>query len=230
MMNDNQLQAELITQQILRELAARGAIASNETGTPRTLEIPVGISNRHVHLSREDMDALFGYGSTLTRMKAVKQPGQYAAEETVTLRGPKGELSKVRVLGPLRSATQIEISVSDSFALGVKAPVRMSGDLQDSPGIEIIGPRGCVSKPSGAIVAWRHIHISPAEAEQYGLRDGMEIDVHIEGHRGGILSHVVVRVSADAVLEMHIDVEEANGFGLRNGDCVKRVLTECRYG
>ncbi|TCW07001.1 propanediol utilization protein [Raoultella sp. BIGb0138] len=230
-MYDNQQQAELITRQILQELAARGpgAITSRPEGT-QTLDIPVGISNRHVHLSREDMDILFGYGSTLTRMKAVKQPGQYAAEETVTLRGPKGELTRVRVLGPLRSATQIEISVSDSFVLGVKAPLRMSGDLQHSPGIEIIGPRGRVSKSDGAIVAWRHIHISPAEAERHALRDGMEIDVRIEGLRGGILSHVVVRVSADAVLEMHVDVEEANGFGLRNGDCVRRVMAECRYG
>ncbi len=230
-MNYNQQQAELITQQILQELATRGARSITELPlVPQALEIPVGISNRHIHLSREDMDALFGYGSTLTRMKAVKQPGQYAAEETVTLRGPKGELAKVRVLGPLRSATQIEISVSDGFALGVKAPVRMSGELQDSPGIEIIGPRGRITKTDGVIVAWRHIHISPAEAEQYALRDGMEIDVRVEGQRGGILSHVMVRVSADAVLEMHIDVEEANGLGLRNDDCVKRVMTECHYG
>lgn len=221
-MNYNQQQAELITQQILQELAARNA--RTLTDAAQTLEIPVGISNRHVHLSREDMDVLFGYGSTLTRMKAVKQPGQYAAEETVTLRGPKGELHKVRVLGPLRNSTQVEISVSDSFALGVKAPVRMSGNLLDSPGIEIIGPCGRVTKTDGAIVAWRHIHISPTEAERYGLRDGMEIDVRIAGRRGGILSHVVVRVSADAVLEMHIDVEEANGLGLRNGDRVKRVM------
>jgi putative phosphotransacetylase len=229
-MNYNQQQAELITQQVIQELVTRGATLARTPSPSQALEIPVGISNRHVHLSREDMDALFGYGSTLTRMKAVKQPGQFAAEETVTLRGPKGELTKVRVLGPLRSTTQIEISVSDGFALGVKAPVRMSGDLQDSPGIEIIGPRGRITKTDGAIVAWRHIHISPAEAEQYGLRDGMEIDVQIEGHRGGILSHVVVRVSADAALEMHIDVEEANGFGLRNGDCVKRTQAECHYG
>lgn len=227
-MNDNQQQAELITRQILQELAARDARPT--ANVAQTLDIPVGISNRHVHLSREDMDAIFGYGSTLTRMKAVKQPGQYAAEETVTLRGPKGELQRVRVLGPLRSATQIEISVSDSYVLGVKAPLRMSGDLQDSPGIEIIGPRGRVMKSDGAIVAWRHIHISPSDAARFALRDGMEIDVRINGYRGGILSHVLVRVSADAVLEMHIDVEEANGFGLRNGDCVRRVITECRYG
>lgn len=221
-MNYNQQQAELITQQILQELATRNT--RTLTDAAQTLDIPVGISNRHVHLSREDMDVLFGYGSTLTRMKAVKQPGQYAAEETVTLRGPKGELHKVRVLGPLRNSTQVEISVSDSFVLGVKAPVRMSGNLLDSPGIEIIGPCGRVTKTDGAIVAWRHIHISPTEAERYGLRDGMEIDVRIAGRRGGILSHVVVRVSADAVLEMHIDVEEANGLGLRNGDRVKRVM------
>jgi len=230
-MNDNQQQAALITRQILQELAAGDSRSMTKAPqVSQTLEIPVGISNRHVHLSREDMDALFGYGSTLTRMKAVKQPGQYAAEETVTLRGPKGELKHVRVLGPLRSATQIEISVSDSFVLGVKAPVRMSGDLHDSPGIEIIGPCGRIMRSGGAIVAWRHIHISPAVAEQFALRDGMEIDVQINGQRGGILSHVRVRVSADAVLEMHIDVEEANGFGLRNGDCVRRVITECHYG
>jgi propanediol utilization protein len=174
------------------------------------------------------MDILFGYGATLTRMKAVKQPGQYAAEETVTLRGPKGADQSTRPW-PLRSATQVEISVSDSFVLGVKAPLRMSGDLQDSPGIEIIGPRGRVSKTDGAIVAWRHIHISPADAERHALRDGMEIDVRIDGYRGGILSHVVVRVSADAVLEMHVDVEEANGFGLRNGDCVQRAFAERRH-
>jgi propanediol utilization protein len=221
-MNDTQQQAELIAREILQELKARAPLAA------QTLRIPVGISNRHVHLSREDMDILFGYGATLTRMKAVKQPGQYAAEETVTLRGPKGADQSTRPW-PLRSATQVEISVSDSFILGVKAPLRMSGDLQDSPGIEIIGPRGRVSKTDGAIVAWRHIHISPADAERHALRDGMEIDVRIDGYRGGILSHVVVRVSADAVLEMHVDVEEANGFGLRNGDCVQRAFAERRH-
>ncbi|MBW9462078.1 phosphate propanoyltransferase [Kluyvera sp. EC_51] len=226
-MNSSQQQAELITQQIIQELAARGTPFSP---VPQALEIPIGISNRHVHLSREDMDTLFGSGSTLTRMKAVKQPGQYAAEETVTLRGPKGQLANVRVLGPLRRATQIEISVSDGFTLGVKAPVRMSGDLEHSPGIEIIGPRGSIKKTEGTIVAWRHIHISPIQARQSGLQDGMEIDVQVAGQRGGVLSHVVVRVSEDAVLEMHIDVEEANSVGLRNGDCVTRAMTECHDG
>lgn len=229
-MNYTEQQAEWITQQILQELAANKSPAMPEPAAPVALDIPVGISNRHVHLCREDMDILFGYGSTLTRFKAVKQPGQYAAEETVTLRGPKGEINKVRVLGPLRSTTQVEISVADGFVLGAKAPVRMSGDLLDSPGIEIIGPKGRVVKSNGTIVAWRHIHISPQEAELHGLRDGMEIDVRIDGPRGGMLSHVVVRVTADAVLEMHIDVEEANGFGLRNGDTVHGIKRDARHG
>lgn len=230
-MNYTEQQAEWITQQILQELAARKSPAAPASAaTPVALDIPVGVSNRHVHLCREDMDILFGYGSMLTRFKAVKQPGQYAAEEVVTLRGPKGELKNVRVLGPLRNTTQVEISVADGFALGAKAPVRMSGDLLDSPGIEIIGPKGRVVKDNGMIVAWRHIHISPQEAELHGLRDGMKIDVRIDGPRGGVLSHVVVRVTADAVLEMHIDVEEANGFGLRNGDTVRGVKQDARHG
>jgi propanediol utilization protein len=220
-MNKNQQQAEWITQQIMQELAAdKNQPLLTMQQKISQLMIPVGVSNRHIHLCREDMDVLFGYGATLTRMKAVKQPGQFAAEETVTLRTPKGDITKVRVLGPLRSSTQIEISVADSFVLGVKAPVRMSGDLQDSPGVEIIGPNGRVVKPHGTIVAWRHIHISPQEAELHNLRDGMEITIQSDGLRAGVLQHVVVRVSADAVLELHIDVEEANGFGLRNGDLV----------
>lgn len=223
-MNENQQQAEWITRQIMQELAAGNNLPLPMAAKKGSqLLIPVGVSNRHIHLSREDMDVLFGYGSTLTRMKAVKQPGQFAAEETVTLRTKKGDITNVRVLGPLRSATQIEISVADSFVLGVKAPVRMSGDLHDSPGIEIVGPKGRVVKPHGTIVAWRHIHISPQEAQLHSLRDGMEIDIQADGLRAGVLGHVVVRVSADAVLELHIDVEEANGFGLRNGDLVCRI-------
>ncbi len=224
-MNDTKEQAELITQQIMQELFSKKRTASERSFENR-LVVPIGISNRHVHLSREDMDVLFGCGTSLTRLKAVKQPGQYAAEETVTLKGPKGELQRVRVLGPLRNATQVEISTADSFTLGVKAPLRMSGDLDGSSGIEIIGPRGRVTKNDGTIVAWRHIHISPQEAEQYKLTDGMEIDIETKGARAGILRHVVVRVSSDAVLEMHVDVEEANGLGLKNSDLVYRYIAD----
>lgn len=229
-MNVTQQQVEWITQQVLQELAARQQQQpTSATPAPETLQVPVGISNRHVHLSREDMDVLFGYGSTLTRMKAVKQPGQFAAEETITLRGPKGDIKNVRVLGPLRPSTQVEISVADGFSLGVKAPVRMSGDLQDSPGIELIGPKGSVKKDRGVIVAWRHIHISPEEAERNGLHDGMEVSIQASGQRGGLMQNVIIRATQDSVLELHIDVEEANAYGLRNGDRVS-ILTGEHHG
>lgn len=218
--------AEFITQQIMKELFGHSnteSMGNNVVAdSSKKLVVSIGISNRHVHLSREDMDALFGVGSELTRFKAVKQPGQFAAQEVITLKGPRGELQRVRVLGPLRSETQVEISIADSFILGVKAPVRMSGDLENSPSIELIGPRGKVIKDHGVIVAWRHIHISHQDAEFFGLTDGMEIDVETQGDRAGILRNVVVRVSSDAVMEMHIDVEEANSFGLKNNDSVTR--------
>ena len=229
-MNATQQQIAWITQQVMQELAAHGTSRAEILDAPATpLQVPVGISNRHIHLSREDMDILFGYGTTLTLMKAVKQPGQFAAEECVTLRGPKGEIKNVRVLGPLRPSTQVEISVADSFVLGVKAPVRMSGDLQDSPGIEIVGPKGSVKKASGTIVAWRHIHISPEQAERHGLRDGMEVSIQARGQRAGIMQHVVVRATQASVLELHVDVEEANAYGLRNGDLVN-IITEQPHG
>lgn len=229
-MNATQQQIAWITQQVMQELATHGTSRAEILDAPATpLQVPVGISNRHIHLSREDMDILFGYGTTLTRMKAVKQPGQFAAEECVTLRGPKGEIKNVRVLGPLRPTTQVEISVADSFVLGVKAPVRMSGDLQDSPGIDIVGPKGSVKKASGTIVAWRHIHISPEQAERHGLRDGMEVSIQAQGHRAGIMQHVVVRATQASVLELHVDVEEANAYGLRNGDLVD-IIAEHPHG
>ncbi|MEY8772231.1 phosphate propanoyltransferase [Erwinia sp. DT-104] len=213
MKTDTQRQARSITQQILQELAA------GRKNQPLT--IAVGVSNRHVHLSRKEMDMLFGYGSSLTRMKALKQPGQFAAQETVTLRGPKGELQRVRVLGPLRNVTQVEISVADGFVLGIGAPVRMSGELQGSPGITLVGPHGEVAIPEGVIVAWRHLHISPEEAARHGLTDGAEIAVETQGPRAGVLRHVKVRVSAEALAEIHLDQEEANALGLRNGDRVQ---------
>ena len=179
---------------------------------------PIGVSNRHVHLDRADMDALCGPGSELTVKKMLGQPGQYASEETVTIRGPKGELSRVRVLGPLRSKTQVEISIADGFTLGVKPPVRESGQLEDTPGIEIIGPKGSVRKESGVIAALRHVHMTPEDAARFGVKDGQYVKTQIEGLRGAILCNVLVRVSDKYALEMHIDVEEANALGVKNGD------------
>lgn len=227
-MNQINQQAYLITQQILAELEKNNIgqyVITEKTLTKyhEPLLVPIGVSNRHIHLSREDMDILFGQGSTLTRMKAVKQPGQFAAEEMVTIKGPKNELKKVRVLGPLRKETQVEISVADSFVLGIKAPVKMSGDLDGSSPIEIIGPRGSVKKDNGVIVAWRHIHITPEMASSYGLKDGQEVSVQVDGIRAGIMQKIIVRVTQASELEMHIDVEEANAFGLSNGSLVKII-------
>lgn len=186
--------------------------------------VTVGVSNRHIHLNRADMDILFGTGSELTRMKDLGQPGQYAAEEIVTLRGNKGELGRVRVLGPLRSETQVEISVADGYLLGMKAPVRDSGQLKNTPGIEIIGPKGSVKKDRGVIVAKRHIHMTPEDARHYGLQDKQLVDVEIEGARGAVLKQVLIRVSDVYALEMHIDVEEANALGVKTGDTAYVML------
>ncbi len=180
--------------------------------------VPIGVSNRHIHLDRKDMDILFGQGSELTFKKELGQPGQYACEETVTLRGPKGELSRVRVLGPLRSESQVEMSVTDGFALGVRPPIRESGKLEGTPGVTIVGPKGTIEKDTGAIAALRHIHLTPENARRMGVRDKQMVKVEIGGLRGGVFHNVLIRVSEQFAPEMHIDVDEANAFGVKNGD------------
>lgn len=182
--------------------------------------VPVGVSNRHVHLSQADVDRLFGPGHALARKKAMKQPGQYAAEETVTLRGPKGSIGRVRVLGPTRRETQVEISIADGFVLGLRPPVRLSGDLEGTPGVEIVGPSGSVHAEHGVIAARRHVHLVPATARRLGLANGDDVAIAIPGDRGGTLARVAVRVAADAADELHIDLEEANACLLKNDDLV----------
>lgn len=182
--------------------------------------IPIGVSNRHVHVSRADLDRLYGKDYALTRKSELGQPGQFAANETVTLQGPKGTFEHVRILGPVRSQSQVEISKTDSFRLGVKAPIALSGHLQGTPGITLIGPRGTVDLPCGVIIAKRHIHMTPAQAAARHLKDGQIVDVETFGERRGILGDVIIRVSNTAGLEMHIDVDEANACSLSNHDYV----------
>ncbi|WP_407929521.1 phosphate propanoyltransferase [Heliomicrobium undosum] len=182
--------------------------------------IPVGISNRHIHLSTTDAAILFGEGHALTKMKDLKQEGEYAAEETVTLIGPKGVLRGVRVLGPLRGKTQVEISCTDGFTLGINAPVRDSGQTQGAPGISIAGPCGALMLREGVICAARHIHMSPAEAEALRLHDQDRINIESFGPRGVIFKNVLIRVHPKFRLEMHLDVDEANAAGLKNNDPV----------
>ena len=185
--------------------------------------IPVGISNRHVHLSREDLSDLFGAGYELTKMKDLSQPGQYACKETVTICGPKGAIEKVRILGPVRPRTQVEILSGDSFRLGIKAPARLSGDLDKTPGITIIGPRGSVQTKEGLMAAQRHIHMLPQDAARFGVHDGQNVSLEIDGIRGGILRNTIVRVTGQSGLECHIDTEEANALGLDSSSTVKII-------
>ena len=182
--------------------------------------IPIGVSNRHVHVSRADLDRLYGKDYALTHKSELGQPGQFAANETVTLQGPKGTFEHVRILGPVRSQSQVEISKTDSFRLGVKAPITLSAHLQGTPGITLIGPRGTVDLPCGVIIAKRHIHMTPAQAAARHLKDGQIVDVETFGERRGILGDVIIRVSDTAGLEMHIDVDEANACSLSNHDYV----------
>lgn len=182
--------------------------------------IPIGVSNRHVHVSRADLDRLYGKDYALTHKSELGQPGQFAANETVTLQGPKGTFEHVRILGPVRSQSQVEISKTDSFRLGVKAPITLSGHLQGTPGITLIGPRGTVDLPCGVIIAKRHIHMTPAQAAARHLKDGQIVDVETFGERRGILGDVIIRVSDTAGLEMHIDVDEANACSLSHHDYV----------
>ena len=177
-------------------------------------KVKVGVSARHIHLNREDMDTLFGKGSELTPQKDL-MGGQFAAKETVTIIGLKlRAIENVRVLGPLRKQTQVEVSATDCIKLGVKAPVRLSGDLAGSAPIIILGPKGAVSLKEGCIVALRHIHMSPADAAAYGVKDKQVVRVQMGGERGGYLDNVPVRVDPSFTTEMHIDTDEANAAGL----------------
>ncbi|MBO8165075.1 MAG: acetate/propionate family kinase [Brevibacillus sp.] len=190
------------------------------------MKVPVGISNRHVHLSKEHLDALFGPGYQLRKRKDLKQYGQYAAEETVTLVGPKGRINNVRILGPLRSQTQVEVSRTDAYVLGIDPPIRDSGDLEGTAGILIQGPRGEVKIDDGVILAFRHIHFSLEDARRFGVRDKQLVSVEVKGPRSLILENVLCRVHKDYRLEFHIDTDEANAAGLQNGMEVEVIVPE----
>jgi len=186
-------------------------------------DIPIGVSNRHLHVSMEDLETLFGKGYELTVMKDLSQPGQYAANEVVTLIGPKGTKEKVRILGPVRKVTQVEVSLTDSFALGVPGVVKESGDIESTPGIVISGPKGVVKLDKGAIVAKRHIHMKLADAQKYGVSDKQTVAAEIDGPRKLIFDNVVVRVSEDFKLDFHIDTDEANAAAAANGTFAKLI-------
>lgn len=179
--------------------------------------VPVGVSARHIHLSQEHIEILFGEGYQLKELKALSQPGQFAAEETVAVIGPKGKFDKVRILGPARGNTQIEVSRTDTFALGIPAPVRESGNIEGTPGAKIVGPKGEVELSEGVIVAARHIHFHTSDAERWGIQDKQMLRVKVNGERPLIFEDVIARVSDQFALDMHIDTDEANAAGVKNG-------------
>lgn len=182
--------------------------------------VPVGVSNRHIHLSQEHVEALFGPGYQLTKKKEL-MGGQFASNECCTIVGLKlRAIENVRVLGPARKSTQVEISSTDARKLGINVPIRESGDIKDSAPIAIVGPKGAVYCKEGCIVAARHIHMSPADAAACGVNDGDYVSVRVENERGTTFNNVKIRVDKSFTLEMHIDTDEANASEIKQGDKV----------
>lgn len=190
-----------------------------------SFQVTVGLSNKHVHLSKEHINILFGEGHELTPIKDLSQPGQFACDEKVDLVGPKRTIKGVRILGPARKETQVEISLSDGFTLGLKeVPVRDSGKTEGTPGVKLVGPNGEVELEKGVIAASRHIHMHTSDAEKYGLKDKDVVSVKVGGPRGLIFENVLIRVNEEYALDMHLDVEEGNAAGLVNGDAVEVII------
>lgn len=208
--------AEMV-KKILSEMEGGATVSSNG-------EVPIGVSNRHIHLNKADLETLFGAGYELTPLKDLSQPGQYACKELLTIVGPSlRPIENVRVLGPLRKQSQVEISATDSYVLKVKPPVRESGNLAGSAPVRIIGPKGVVELSEGCIIANRHIHMSPADAKAFGVKDCDTVTVDVEGKRRTRWYDVQVRVHKDFRLEMHVDTDDANAAGIGNGFKVKVV-------
>ena len=212
-------------------VAARGAAAGRAPspiagGIPPRVEsarsgrsVPIGVSNRHIHIAQHDCERLFGPGASLTPDRPITQPGQFAARERVRIVGPDGSIDGVRIVGPARSATQVEFSASDARQLGVAAPVRGSGNITGSAAIRLEGPAGSVELREGAIVAARHVHVSPADAARFGLADGDRIAVALgTGDRSATLDAILVRSGDKHATELHLDTDEACAFGVKTGD------------
>lgn len=185
--------------------------------------IPIGVSNRHIHLSRADIDQLFGTGYELTKLRDLKQPGQYACNEVLIVKGIKGEIHRVRILGPERNQTQVELSQGDCIRLKVQGQVRESGNLKGSAPIELIGPKGAVKLEEGAIIALRHIHMSLEDAERLGVSDKELVSVKVTSGRGGQFDNVLIRSGKGYELEMHLDTDEANAMMLKCNDSVEII-------
>ncbi len=199
---------EQAIQTIVEEVVSRLKDSSNKKHS-----IPMAVSARHCHLSQGDLEVLFGPGFELTKKADLSQPGQFAANETIIIAGPRGSIEKVRILGPARNLTQVEVSQTDSVKLGLKPPLRESGNIEGSAPITLIGPMGSLYKKEGLIIAQAHIHMSPEDGEIFGVKNGEYVKVEVEGERPVTLGNVLIRISPRYKLEMHVDTDEANaGF------------------
>ena len=213
-----ELNSSQIAEMVKKVIAEMDSPANDEG------DIPVGVSNRHIHLSREHLDVLFGQGYELTPIKELSQPGQYACRELLTIVGPSlRPIENVRVLGPVRRESQVEISMTDSYTLKVKPPVRESGKIAGSAPVTIIGPRGVVTLKEGCIIANRHIHMHTNDGLRYNVKDGDYVTVDVFGKKRTRWYDVQVRVSDAFALEMHVDTDDANAAGIGNGCKVKLV-------
>ncbi|MCP1102203.1 putative phosphotransacetylase [Aequitasia blattaphilus] len=215
-MNNN---VAVITRMVIEAMEKQEASKNSENG----YMVPIGVSGRHVHLTQEHVEELFGKGYQLTQKKEL-MGGQFASNEVVTIVGLKlRAIENVRILGPVRKGSQVEISKTDAIKLGVPAPIRESGDIKGSAPISIVGPKGVIYLKEGCIIAKRHIHMPPKDASLAGVVDGQEVSVIADNERGTTFNHVQIRVDDSFTLEMHIDTDEGNAANIRTGDTVRII-------
>ena len=211
-MDKNKL-AELVTKQVLDSLKS-----DEQNYDSSKYNIPIGVSVRHLHITQNDLEKLYGAGYQLTKKKDLAQPGEFAANEVVTLVGPRlRSIENVRILGPVRDHTQVEVSQTDAITLGINPPVRRSGNINESESLTVVGPKGSITLEEGVIRANRHIHMPPSEAEKMNVKDDEIVSVEIPGTKSVIMRNVQVRVKKGWVLQMHLDTDDANAADVQCG-------------
>ncbi len=215
--------SEDLIKEVVKKVYIENQSGRNSVDSGKKL-IPAEISGRHIHISRGDLDILFGSGYQLKKFKDLSQPNQFAAEETIRLIGPKRVIERVRILGPCRSNTQVEISRTDAFHIGIKPVIRISGDLEGTPGILIIGPNGFVNLGYGVIISKCHLHIEGDLAELWGLKANDLVRIRVTGERPLIFEDVVVRSGSAHKLALHFDTDEGNAANLRNGELLELII------
>jgi propanediol utilization protein len=210
---------ERLVRDAIRQQGANGhaSVATNGAAAAKapTARLVVNVSARHAHVTQQDLEKLFGKGHTLTPYKALYQDGFFAAAETVTILGPRQRMiGNLRILGPCRDHTQVELAFSDAIVLGLDVPVRKSGDHRDSPGAYLVGPAGMIAMPRGVIRHERHVHISPADAAHYGVKEGGRLNLRVKSDCSAVLEDLLVRTAPNAKLEVHLDTDEGNAVNL----------------